>query len=97
MHPLEVYYLNQAGSVPSTPPRSTFSEDTGSAIFRQSLSLGPLTPLRGAKTVGLETLRTDGKILTDIAELNSTDNAPSAGDIVSKHETESAQNFICKL
>jgi len=46
--------------------------------------------------VGRETLRTGGKILTDIAERSSTDTT-AAGDIVSKHVTDSAQKLISKL
>ena len=46
--------------------------------------------------MGGETLRTGGKILTDITERKPTD-AAIAGDIVSKHVTESAQNLISKL
>jgi len=38
--------------------------------------------------MGCETLLTDGKMLTD---------EKSAGDIVSKYVTESAQDLICKL
>jgi hypothetical protein len=49
----------------------------------------------GAKAVGRHTLRTGGKILTDIAVNKSPD--VSASDIVSKHVTESAQNLISKL
>ena len=41
-------------------------------------------------------LRTGGKILTDIATRKSTADV-IAGDIVSKHVTESAQNLISKL
>jgi hypothetical protein len=44
------------------------------------------------KAVGRETLRTGGKILTDIAD---TDTRPS--DIIAKHVGESAQNLIQKL
>jgi len=43
--------------------------------------------------VGRETLRTGGKILSDIAERYDV----SVGDIVSKHVTESALMFISKL
>jgi len=43
--------------------------------------------------VGRETLRTGGKILYAIAERDDV----SAGDIVYKHVTESAQNLISKL
>jgi len=46
--------------------------------------------------VGRETLRTRVKILTDIADRNPTDTM-TAGDIVSKHVTETAQNLISKL
>jgi len=55
-------------------------------------------PIRwsGAKAVGREKLRTGGKILTDIAERSPTDTA-TAGDIVSKHMTESAKNLIRKM
>jgi len=42
-----------------------------------------------AKAVGRETFLTDGKILTVIAERSPTD-ATTAGDIMSKHVTESA-------
>ena len=86
--------LPPRGSVPSTPPRSTFSEDTGSAIFFGSLFRW-IRPLlwSGAKAVGRETLRTGGKILYAIAERDDV----SAGDIVYKHVTESAQNLISKL
>jgi hypothetical protein len=48
--------------------------------------------LSGAKTVGREALRAGGNILTDIAEEKAL-----TRDIVSKHETESAQNIISKL
>jgi len=46
--------------------------------------------------VSRETLRIGGKILTNIAERRPTD-ATTAGDIVSKHVTEFAQNLINKL
>jgi len=46
--------------------------------------------------VGHKTLRTGAKILTDIAERKPTD-ATTAGDLVFKHVTESAENLICKL
>jgi len=42
-----------------------------------------------------ETLRTGGKILTDIVENKST--AVSAGDIAPKHVTESKQLLVNKL
>jgi len=43
--------------------------------------------------LGHETLRTGGKILTDIGACDDV----RAGDIVSKHVTEFAQNLISKL
>jgi len=49
-----------------------------------------------AKASGRETLRTGGKILTDIGERSPTDTT-TAEDIVSKHVTDSAQNLISKL
>jgi hypothetical protein len=45
--------------------------------------------------VGRETLRTGGKILTDIAENRAPELRPK--DIVSKHVTESVQNLIGNL
>jgi len=48
------------------------------------------------KAMGRGTLCTVGKILSDIAAHKSTDDV-SAGDFVSKHVTESAQNLICNL
>ena len=64
--------------------------------FRQSLPLGPPNYVERAKAGRLETLRKCGKILTDIAESKSTDET-SAGDIMPKHVTESAQYLINKL
>ena len=50
---------------------------------------------RGAKAVGRETLRTGGKILTDIAANRSPELSPK--DIVSKHVIESVQNLLGNL
>jgi hypothetical protein len=61
--------------------------------FLSSLFLLVRTVLwSGVKAVGRETLRTGGKILTDIAD---TDTKPR--DNISKHVGESAQNLIPKL
>jgi len=49
----------------------------------------------GAKALGRETLLTGGKILSDITEKRSPE--ASAGDIVTRHVTESIQNLISKL
>ena len=80
-------------SVPSTPSQSTFSEDTGYAIFSLASSVG-FAHYCGA--VGRETLRTVGKILTDIPESRPTDTT-TAGYIVSKHVSVSAHNLISKF
>jgi len=61
MHPLEVYYLNQAGR--GLPPAI-------GPVYSAPLLL-QLILWSGAKAVGRETLRTGGKILTDIAEHRS--------------------------
>jgi len=50
----------------------------------------------GANAVGRETLRTCGKILTDIAGRKSTDEV-RAGDILSKHMNQYAKYLISKL
>jgi len=68
----------------------------GSAIFSAASSAGPPLLRSGAKAVFRETLRTDGKILNDIAERKLI-YATTAGDIVLKHLPESTQNFVSKL
>ena len=105
MHPLEVYYLGQAGGVLTTPGIGPvysaplyLQRGHGIGNFFGNLFRW-VRPLLwcGAKAVGRETLRTGGKILTDIAERSPTDTTTTAGDIVSKHVTESAQKLISKL
>ena len=76
--------------------RSTYSSGTELVIFFGS----PFRWVRpilwcGAKAVGRETLRTGGKILTDIAANTSPDVSPK--DIVSKHVTELVKNLIGNL
>jgi len=104
MHPLEVYYLNQAGRGLTTPGIGPvysaplyLKRGHGIGNFFGSLFRW-VRPLlwSGTKAVGRETLRTGGKILADIAERSPTDTT-TAGDIVSKHVTESAQKLISKL
>ena len=101
MHPLEVYYLNQAGRGLTTPgigPVYSASlylqRDHGIGNFFGSLFrwVSPLLWSR-AKEVGRANLRSGGKILTDIAERSPTDTT-TAGDILSKYMTEYAQNLI---
>jgi len=101
MHPLEVYYINRAGRglntlgfgpVYSAPLYLQRGHGIGNFFGNLFRLVRPLL-WSGAKAVGRETLRTGAKILTDIAERKPTD-AMTAGDIVSKHVTESAQNLI---
>ena len=103
MHPIEVFYLIQAdrghtpgiGTVHSAP--HYFQRGHGIGNFFGSLFRW-VRPLLWsvAKAVDRETLPTGGKILTDIAARKSS-NDVSAGDIMSKRVTESAQNLISKL
>jgi hypothetical protein len=104
MHPLEVYYLNQAGRGRASPPGigpvhvTPLYLQRGHGIgnlFRSLFRWVRRLLWSGAKAVGRETLRTSGKILTNIAENKSPD--VSAGDIVSRHVSESAQNLIIRL
>ena len=91
------------GSAPHIPPRYACSEDMGSAIFRQSHSLGPTHPVERDQELGRETLRTGGKILTDISKNTSPnviaeDIIPKyVGDAVSKHVTEPTNGLVSKL
>lgn len=107
-HPLEVYYLRQAGrggggsgrgihdigTIYSVSPFVQRGHGLGSFFSGLFRAVRPFL-WRGAKVVGREALRTGGKILTDIAENQSPD--VSTRHIVSKHVTESAQNLISKL
>jgi len=104
MHPLEVYYLNQVGRGLTTlgigpvyPAPLYLQRGHGIGNFFGSLLrwVRPLL-LSGIKELGSETLRTSGKILTDIAERSPTDTT-SAGDKVSKHVNECAQKLISTL
>jgi hypothetical protein len=94
------YYLNQAGRgspnggmVPiyTVQPFIQRGHGTGSLLSNFFRLVRPM--LRsGVKALGRESLRTGGKILSDIAE---TDRKPS--DIIAKHVGESAHNLIQKL
>jgi len=68
-------------------------------FFQHSLPLGATTPVDWAKAVGRETLRTGGKMLTDISKIMSPD--VRTEDIISKHVgvavIESTQRLINKL
>ena len=104
MHSLEIYHLNQVGRglTPSEGIGPAYASPLylqrghGIGIFFGSLFRWVRPILwRGTKAVGSETLRTGGKILTDIAENMSPE--LSHKDIVSKHGTESVQNLIGNL
>ena len=85
MHPLEVYYLNQAGrglthSVEIDPVYAAplyLQREKGIGNFLGSLFRW-FRPIlwRAPKDVGRETLRTGGKILTDNAENRSPELSP---------------------
>jgi len=104
MHPLEIYYLNQAGRglTPSDGIGPVYAaplylkRGNGMGNFFGSLFRWFRNILwHGAKAVCREPLRAGGKILTDIAENNSPELSPK--DIVPKHVTESVQNLIGSL
>jgi hypothetical protein len=101
MHPLEIYYLNQAshGLTPSEEIGPVYAaplylqRGNGIGNFFGSLFRWVRPILwRGAIVVARETLRTGGKILTDIAENRSPE--LSHKGIVSKHVTEPVQNLL---
>jgi hypothetical protein len=104
MHPLQIYYLNQAGRGLTTsdgigPVYATplyLQQGHGIGNFFVNI-FGVSDPIlwRGAKAVVRETLRTRGKNLTNIAENRSPELCN--WDIVSKHVTESVQNLIGNL
>ena len=105
MHPLVVYYLRQAGrggsdydtgigpiySVPLYMQRGQGIGNLFGNLFRW------VKPIiwSGVKALGRETLRTGGKILSDIAE-NRSDEV-NARDIISRYVTDSTQNLIKTL
>jgi hypothetical protein len=79
LHPLEFYYINQAdrgithsGDRPvySAPLHQQRRQDIGNYFVRLIRWVGPLL-WRGDKAVGRETLRTGGKILTEIVQNKS--------------------------
>ena len=105
MRRLEVYYLRQAGGgsynntgigpIYSTPPYLQRGNGIGNVFGSLFRWIKPIL-WSIAKTLGRESLRTGGKILSDISE-NKSSSTPSHGDIVSRHLTESRQKLIDKL
>lgn len=90
MDPLVLYYLNQAGRgqgsdgigpVYALPPFYQRGHGIGSFLGGLWRMVRPIL-WKGAKTVGRETLRTGGQILTDIADNND------AGDVVKRRARE---------
>jgi hypothetical protein len=103
MNPLVQYYLRQGGRgvgdgdigpIYHIPPFVQREHGIGSFLSGLWRSIGPLL-WSGAKSIGKETLRTGGKILTDIVENQSPD--VSTHDIISKNLSESTQNLISNL
>ena len=82
------------GPIYSTPPFLQRGHGIGNFFGSLFRSVKPIL-WSGAKALGRESFRTGGKILSDIAENRSPE--VSAGDIVSRHVTESTQNLISKL
>ena len=99
MDPLVRYYLHQAGrgigskggigTIDSMPPIYQRGYGIGSFLGGLWRMVIPIF-WSGTKTVGRETLRTGGKILSDKSD--NSDGTP-AGDILSKH----ARHLISKL
>ena len=101
MRRLEVYYLRQVGGggsynntgigpIYSSPPyleRGHWIGNVFGSLFRWIKRI----LWSGAKAVGRKSLRTGGKILSDIAENSSSSTPSSNRGIVSRHLTESRQ------
>jgi len=107
MDPLVRYYLHQAGHgaagsrgkhdgigpIYAAPPFLRRGYGIGSFLAGQWRMVRPIL-WSGAKTVGRETLRTGGDILTDIARSTGDENPR---DTISRRLNETAQNLIGKL
>jgi hypothetical protein len=94
-----LYYLNQAGRVSPNGDRpylccaAIHSTRTWNRQFLNILYRLVLPALwRGVKAVGRVSLRTGGKILSDIADIDR-----KSREIIAEHVGESAQNLIQKL
>ena len=110
MRRLEVYYLRQAGGgggsynynntgigpIYSTPPHLQRGHGIGNVFGSLFRWIKPIL-WSGAKALGRESLRTGGKILSDIAENRSSITPSSDRDIISRNLTESRQKLIDKL
>jgi hypothetical protein len=103
MNPLVRYYLHQAGGgygdnsigpIYSAPPILQRGHGIGSVLTEFWRWIKPIL-WKGAKSLGRETMRTGGKILSDLADNTSPNVKPA--DIVSKRLSESAQNVIGRV
>jgi len=107
MQPLEVYYIRQAGRglgtdssgigpIYSIPPRIQRGHGIGNVFGSLFRWIRPIL-WSGAKALGRESLRTGGKILSDIAANQSSSTPSSNRDIVARHLDASRQTLIDKL
>ena len=101
MDPLVWYYLRQAvrghtngiGPIYEAPPVLQRGYGIGSFLTGLWRTVRPIL-WSGTKTLGRETLRTGGDILT---EMTRSTEGESPRDIVSRRFNETAQNLISKL
>lgn len=104
MDPLSLYYVHQAGGgkdrfddvigpIYASTPFVQRGHGIGSFLGGLFRMVRPIF-VRGARTLGRETLRTGGKILTDIADKQPN---VKVRDIVSKHVSDTTQGLITKL
>jgi len=101
MDPLVPYYLRQAGRghthgigpIYEAPPVLQRCYGIGSFLAGLWRTIRPIL-WSGAKTLGRETLRTEGDILSDMTRSTGVE---SPGDIVSRRVNETAQCLIAKL
>ena len=101
MDPLARYYLRQAGRgntngigpIYEAPPVLQRGYGIGSFLTGLWRTVRPIL-WSGAKTLGRETLRTGGDILSDMARSTGGE---SPSEIVSRRVNETVQNLIGKL
>ena len=100
MNTIESYYLHQAGRgfgdtnigpVYSVPQFVQRGHGIGNVLTDFSRWIKPIL-WSGVKTMGLESLRTGGTILADLAQNTNPDVTPR--DIVSKYLSETVENLL---
>ena len=103
MNPIVRYYLHQAsrgyrgtniGPIYSVPHFVQRGDGIYSVLTGLWCWIKPIL-WSGAKTLGPESVRTEGKILADLAQNTNSDVTPR--DILSKYLSESTQNLIGKV